>query len=80
MRSGWRGGDMRIATSASRMPRSSSWSVNTTDTSTSANSSRNSLSRSVSQVDPNATVVVTFSGPDGRSLLSASRDSAMASL
>src|SRR5579883_1311829 len=80
MRSGWRGGAMRMATSAWRIERSSSPSSSSSVISISGLSSRNSRMRGVSQVEPKATVVVTLSGPLGRSLLSVSIASVIASL
>src|SRR5712692_10665684 len=80
IRSGWRGGDMRIATSASRIDRSSSESSTTRLTWISGERSRNSRIRGVSQIEPKSTVVVIFSGPFGRSFDSEIRLSDIASL
>src|SRR4051794_26889070 len=71
---------MRMATSASRIARSRSLSSSSRGTLTSGESCRKRDSRGASQVLPKPVVLVTFSRPAGRSRLSVSSASVIASL
>jgi hypothetical protein len=71
---------MRIATSASRIARSRSLSSSSKDIDTSGYISRKPDRRGASHNEPNPIVVVTFNRPAGRSLLSVSSASVIASL